>query len=282
MTSYLHYAFVQQAFVTALAVTFVCSVLGVFLVLKNRSLLGVGIAHVTFAGASLSFITPLSPFFGALISALLGAFFIERIEQKSGLDADAAIGIVSASALGAGVLIASLASGFRTSVMSYLFGSILSVSRAEMFSSLVFAVLIAVLVFLFYQELVFVTVDEESAITAGINPFFLNNLVTVLTAVTVVLAMKVVGILLVSALLIIPASTSLLVAKKFSSAVFLSIVFGLAGSFLGLFASLVFDVSAAGSMVVASLALFLAVGFLKRVARSFSLKRRMKKERSLG
>lgn len=263
--SLLQYAFVQRAIVAGLFVAMLCSVLGLFLVLRKMSLIGDGLAHVSFGAIALGLFLGVYPFYVAVPVAILGSWLIIVITRKAKVFGDAAIGIVSAAGISVGVLLASLSRGFNVDLFSYLFGNILAVNASEVWISAVLSLVALLIIYLFYSDLFSATFDEEYARVSGIRTTRLNGVLSALTAVTVVLSVRVVGVMLVSALLVIPAVTALQLARGFKSALVWSVVVSVSSVLLGIFLSFVFDLPSGATVVLVSLAFF-ALSFLKKLA----------------
>ncbi|MDT8394854.1 MAG: metal ABC transporter permease [bacterium] len=248
----------QRAFAAGLLIALACSVLGVFLVLRREAMLGHGLAHVTFGGVALGLLLGISPIWTALVVAVLASGLLLKLRETMGLHGDTAIGIVSSVGFALGVVIASASGRFSVELFSYLFGNILAISTGEVFSSVILAGVVIVTVALNYNDLVSITFDNELAKSSGIPVARLDLLVAVLSAVTVVLAMKVVGLLLVAALIVIPAATALQLAPSFRSAIILSCIAGMSSVAAGLVASYYLDLPASGSIVLVETVLFIA------------------------
>jgi zinc transport system permease protein len=190
---------------------------------------------------------------------------IMKLMQKARLHGDAAIGIVSSLGIAGGVLIASLSGGFNVDLFSFLFGNILAISGVEVVTSIVLSIVVLSIVFLFYNDYFSTTFDEEFATTSGINVRKINSLLVMLTGITVVLTMKVVGIMLTSALLILPAVTALQIAKSFRSTMILSSLSGVSSVLIGIYVSFVLNLPTGAMIVIVNFLFFLAA-FLSRRA----------------
>lgn len=252
----LTYGFLQRAFLSGIFIAVACSLLGVFLILRRDSMIGHGLSHITFAGIALGLFLNVLPLLTALVVAVLTSLVIMFIKQRAGLHGDTAIAIFSSLGLAVGVLLASLANRFNVDLLSYLFGEILAIRPIEVWLSLGLAGVVVLVVVLNYHRFLFMTFDRESARASGINVGRSDMLITLLTAVTVVLGMKVVGILLVSALIVIPAAAGLQLAGSFKQAIGLAIVFGILSAALGLLISFYLDLPASGSIVLFSFVIF--------------------------
>ncbi len=254
----LAYSFMQRALLAGLLIAVACSVLGVFLILRRDAMLGHGLAEVAFGGIALGLFLHVLPLASAVAVAVLGALGMLRLKEKAGIHGDTAIGIMASCGMALGILIVSLAGGFNVSLFGYVFGNVLAIRPSEVWLAAGLAVVVVGVVILFYREFVFMTFDEEAARVSGIRVDRLNAVLAVLSAVTVVLAMKVVGILLVAAMIIIPAAAGLQLARSFRQAIWLSALISTATVFLGLMAAALWDLPAAGSIVVLSTLVFLA------------------------
>jgi zinc transport system permease protein len=267
------HGFIQRALVTGCFIAVLCSVLGTFLVLRRLSLIGDGLAHVTFGGVAVGLLFGAYPFYMAIPIVMASALGILKLIDKARLYGDAAIGIVSSLGIAGGILIASAAGGFNIDLFSYLFGNILAISRVEVWTSVLLCFCLIVVIALYYHELLAITFDEESAKASGIKTTRINRILILLTALTVVLAMKVVGIMLVSALLIIPPVTALQFARGFKTTIIISCLTGIVAVMAGVTISFVLDLPAGASIVIVSFGIFL-VSFLGARLRIKGISRR--------
>ncbi|MBI1910507.1 MAG: metal ABC transporter permease [Deltaproteobacteria bacterium] len=234
LSDFLSYGFIQRALISGSFIALLCSTLGVFLVLKRLSLIGDGLAHVTFGSVALGLLLKVYPIYVSIPVVMASSLGIMRITERARIHGDVAIGIVSSIGIAAGVLLASIGGGFNIDLFSYLFGNILAISKAEMFISMILSLVVIFVIGLFYNEILSSVFDEESAKATGIKVKKINTILMLLTAVTVVLAMKMVGIMLVTSFLILPAVTAFQVARSFrsvmiaaSSVAVLSVVIGI-------------------------------------------------------
>lgn len=252
----LGYEFMRRAFIAGLAVAIVCPLIGVFLVLRRLSLLADGLGHVTFAGLAAGLLLGVNPLFAASIAALGGAVGIERLRARGRVAGDAAIAMFYTSGLALGVVLVSRAGGFSANVLSYLFGSIAAVQDSDLAIVGLLTAGVVLLVTLFYKELFYLTFDEESARAAGLPAAWVNTLLAALAAVTVVAAMRIVGLLLVSALMVLPALTAIRLAASFRQTFALAAGAGVIAVVVGLTVSFYLDSAPGGTIVLAALALF--------------------------
>lgn len=252
----LQYAFIQKAFIAGSFVALACSSLGLFLVLRKMSLIGDGLSHVSFGAIALGLFFGIYPLYVAVPVVVLASILILKISEKARVYGDAAIGIVSAVGISSGVILASLSTGFNVDLFSYLFGNILAISTSEAILSVALSIVVLLVITFFYWDLFSATFDEEYAKTTDIKTNFINILLTILTAITVVLSIKVVGIMLVSALLILPAVTALQISKKFKAALILGGLISLTSVILGIIISYILDLPPGATIVMLNAVFF--------------------------
>jgi zinc transport system permease protein len=264
MNALLAYGFLQRAFLAGLLIALACAVLGVFLVLRKDAMIGHGLSHIAFAGVALGLFLNVLPLAAALVVAVAAALAVVKLKDRAGLHGDAAIGIFSSLGLALGVLLASLARSFNVELMSYLFGDILAIEPLEVALAVGLAVAVLVAVRLNYDKLLFVTFDRDSARAAGIKVARLDTLLMALTAVTIVLGMKVAGILLVAALIVMPAAAGLQVATSFRGAVGTAAAGAGPAVTGGLAASIVLNVPASAAIVILCFLAFFVLFLAKK------------------
>jgi len=256
----LSYGFMQRALVAGILVAVLCAVLGVFLVLRRLSLIGDGLAHVTFGSVALALVLRAQSFTVTLATiplVLLASLGILKLTEKARIYGDAAIGIVSSLGIACGIVLAGVAGGFNVDLFSYLFGNILSVSTTELLLAAGLFTLVIVTVGFFYYDLFAIAFDEDLARSSGIRVERVNALLVLLTALTVVLAMKVVGIMLISALLIIPPVTALQVARGFLATMATAAGCSVLSVVAGILLSFFFNLPTGGVIVLFNVALFM-------------------------
>jgi zinc transport system permease protein len=269
ITEIFAYGFMQRALLSGMLVGVLCAVLGVFLVLRRLSLIGDGLSHVTFGSVALALALNAQPLYvtlAALPLVLLSSLGILKLTDKAKIYGDAAIGIVSAAGIAVGMILASMSGGFNVDLFGYLFGNILAISNDELLLALLLFFVVMGTVVRFYHELFAITFDEELARCSGIRVERINALLAVLTALTVVLAMKVVGILLVSALLIIPAVTALQVARSFRTTMVAAALFSVLSVVAGITLAFVMNLPAGGVIVVINILLFMLAFSWRKLA----------------
>jgi len=254
---YLQYGFIQRALIAGCFVGLLCSCLGVLLVLRRLSLIGDGLAHVTFGSVAIGMVFKIYPLYISIPVVMLSSLGILRLTEKARIYGDAAIGVVSSLGIAAGIILASVAGGFNVDLFSYLFGNILAVSDTEVVISVVLSLFVLLLIYLYYHELFSITFDEEFARASGVRTGKINAMLVLLTAMTVVLAMNVVGIMLVSALLILPAVTALQLARGFAHAMLIAALTGVCSVVAGVFGSLMLNLPTGAAIVMVNLLFFL-------------------------
>lgn len=261
LSEFLSYGFVQRGLVAGSLVAVACALLGVFLVIKRLSLIGDGLSHVCLTGVALGLLTQTSPLYMSVPVVMLASLGIWHMMDKIKIYGDAAIGIISAAGLALGILVTALAGGFNTDLFGFLFGSILTVDRAEVFGCA--ALLGGILVFLlyFYRDLLAACFDEAFARTRGVAVKNLHAALVVFTSLAVVLAFKVVGIFLVSALIILPPVSALLVARTFKQVLWVACALALASVWAGVYLSFVFNIPSGATIILVNLC-FLGGAFI--------------------
>jgi len=267
------YAFMRRALVAAVLIGLAAPSVGIFLVQRRLALIGDGLGHVALAGVAVGVLTSTAPVFTALIAAVAGAVAIELIRARGRTSGDVALAVLFYGGIAGGVVIISQApGGTPANLNAYLFGAITTTTVGDLG---VFAVLTAVVLLVTHglgRYLFAVSNDEEYALASGLPVLWLNLALAIVTAVTVVVAMRVVGLLLISALMIIPVATAQLVTRSFRATVLVATVIGIAVSIAGVGTSFYADTPSGGTIVLFAIGLFVlvaaGVGLRARIARS--------------
>lgn len=262
----LQMTFIQRALIVGVLVSLSAALLGVPLVLKRYSMIGDGLSHVGFCALSVAAVMNLAPLYFSIPVVVVAAFLLLRLSGKEKIKGDAATALITTSALAVGVIVTSFGSGITTDINSYMFGSILTMSRSDVRLSIVLSVAVLVLFVLFYNRLLAVTFDETFAKATGIKAQLYNMLLALLTALTIVLGMRMMGTLLISGLVVFPALTAMRVFKRFRSVMICSACVSVVCFVVGIIASYVFSTPAGASVVAANLLAFLlfwAIGAVK-------------------
>lgn len=255
----LSYGFIQRALLAGTLIAVLCSVLGVFLVLRRLSLIGDGLAHVTFGSTAIALACKFYSAASLLVSlpvVLLASLGILKLTEKAQLSGDAAIGIVSAVGISAGIMLASVGGGYNVDLLSYLFGNILSISQEEVLIAAALFCVVMVLLWLFFNDLLAITFNEELARVSGVRTNLINAVLVMLTALSVVLAMKLVGIMLISSLLILPAVSALQLARSFRTCIALAALQGGCSVVAGIFVSFLTNLPTSATIVILNLLCF--------------------------
>ncbi len=260
------YHFMIRAFVIGGLVALCASLLGVTLVLKHYSMIGDGLSHVGFGALSVAMVMNAAPLAVAVPVVILAAFLLLRISENGKLKGDAAIGLISSSAIAVGVVVTSLSSGMNADVYSYMFGSILSMSESDVVLSIGLSAVVLLVFILCYNTIFAVTFDEGFARANGTKTGFYNMLLAVLTAVTIVVGMRIMGTMLISGLIIFPALSSMRMFQNFRSVMISSAVISVVCFFIGIIASYLFAVPTGASIVLTNLAVYLLAVCIGKLA----------------
>lgn len=261
---FIAFDFLRNTFYTGLLIGLIAPLLGTFIVVRRLSLLADALSHVTLAGIAFGLflekktaITFITPMYGGMFFSVIGSIFIEKLRGLYKAYQEIAIPIILSGGVGLSLIFISLANGFNTDLFNYLFGSVSAVSYHDFISILVIAIIVVVLIFFFYKELVVLSFDEEHATISGIHAKRIHLLFIILTALVIAASMRIVGVLLVSALMTLPVAASMRIAKSFKQTIFLSIVFGELAVMIGLVTGYYFSIPPGGTIVMASIFMLL-------------------------
>jgi len=259
----LSYGFMQRAIISGIAIALLCSVVGLFLVLRRYSLFGDAIAHSSFGGIAAGLLIGIYPLWTAYAVSLLSALIITRIRQKFDISGEAAVAVLLSSGIAVGLILISLSGGFTVDIFSFLFGSILLVSVEDtiLILSLTGAILIVIL--LLYRQLIYSTFNEEQAKVSGIPVEKINYIIVFIAGITVVTSIQLVGILLISALFVIPNVTAIMYGRSFKQTAILSSSFAVSSVVIGILLSYVLDITPAGTIVLISITILATTMGLK-------------------
>lgn len=268
ISDFLSYDFLKKALIVGLLVTLSASLLGVSLVLKRFSMIGDGLSHVAFGAISIAAALNIAPLKVSIPVVVIAAFLLLKLSQNSKINGDAAIALISSSALAIGVFINSLSTNIKSDLTSYMFGSILAISDEDLIISVILSFIVITLFVIFYNKIFSVTFDESFAKATGIKSDFYNMLIAFLTAITTVIGMRLMGALLMSSLLIFPAITSMRLCRSFKSVVISSSVVSTLCFIIGLGLSYSIDTPAGSTIVIINLFMlilaFIAEKILKK------------------
>jgi zinc transport system permease protein len=258
------YGFFQRGLEAGIIVAFIAPLIGIFLVLRRYSLIADTLAHVSLAGVALGFLTGINPMLTALGTTVLASLGIERLRSTQRIYGESALALLLSGSLALATVLLSLGRGFNSNLFNYLFGSIVTVTQTDVYVIAILAVIVALVLALFYKELVYITFSEESAKVSGIPTSRINTILIVLAAVTIALAIPIVGILLIAALIVIPVVSALQLRKSFVQTILYAEAISLFSVVAGIFASFYFDLSTGGTIVLIILAFFLLIFWFKK------------------
>ncbi|CAE6491958.1 MAG: metal ABC transporter permease [Candidatus Nitrosotenuis sp.] len=255
----LSYGFMQKGLIAGIAIAVICSMMGLFLVLRRFSLFGDALAHMAFGGISIGMLVGVYPLWTAFIVSVLGALGITKLRKSTKISGDAATAVLLVSGLGIGVLLISITGGFKVDLFSFLFGNILLISLED--TALIVGISIGIISILaiLRRSFLHLTFDEEQAKINGLDVDKLNYVFVALASVTVITSMRLVGILLISALIVLPNITSMMLGKSFKTTMLLSISISVISVVSGIILSYYFDLAPSGTIVMISVAILVGV-----------------------
>ncbi|WP_312701392.1 metal ABC transporter permease [Sedimentibacter sp.] len=259
------YTFIRRALLVGILVSLCAAILGVSLVLKRYSMIGDGLSHVGFGSLSVAMAFNLAPLQVSIPIVVLAAFFLLRISESSKIKGDAAIALISSSSLAIGVIVTSLTTGMNTDVCNYMFGSILAMQKSDVYLSVTLSVIVLILYGIFYNKIFAVTFDESFAKATGIKAGRYNMLVALLTALTIVIGMRLMGALLISSLIIFPSLTSMRIFGSFKGVIITSAILSVICFFIGIVISFQYNIPAGASVVAVNLMAFIAASCIAAV-----------------
>lgn len=259
------YPFMQRALIAGVLVSLCAALLGVSLVLKRYSMIGDGLSHVSFGALAVAVALGFTPLWFSIPVVILAAFFLLRMANDPHWNSDAAIAVMSASALAIGIIVISQTTGMTTDVDNYMFGSILAMRREDVALSVLLSAAVLVLFVLFYHKLFAVTFDESFSRATGLKVARYNTLLAILTALTIVLGMRMMGAMLISSLVIFPALTAMRLFRSFRGVVVCAAVTSVLCFCAGLTASFALSTPVGASVVCANLMLFLLACLVQKL-----------------
>jgi len=251
------YPFMIRALIVGSIIAVTMGFLSSFIVVRHLSFAGVGIAHIAFGGVALGVLLGVNPYITAIIFAVFGAIIIGFLSKKGSLNEDSSIGIIFSTAMALGVIFLGLKKDYNVDVMGYLFGNILSINNQDLYISLLSGTVILLFMIIFFKRMVFAAYDEEVAKINGVPVQFLFYSFLILVSIEIVISIKMLGIILVSAILVIPGATAFLITYDFKLLTLFSVIIGILGIFFGLYFSYLLNLSSGASIVVVDAAIFL-------------------------
>lgn len=258
-----NYSFIVRGFEAGIIIAIIAPLIGIFLVLRRYSLIADTLSHVSLAGIAIGLFLKINPLIAAIIAAVFSSIVIERLRISKRIFGESALSIFLSGSLALAIVLISMADGSGVDLFSYLFGSITTVKQIDVYLISILGILVICSVIAFYKELVYVTVDEEAAKVSGIPTKFINTLLIILSAFTVALSLPIVGVLLISALLVIPVVSALQLKKSFLTTIFYAEGFSLLSVIAGIVFSFYLNIPAGGAIVLITLAIFISTLLLK-------------------
>ena len=253
----LSFGFMQNAIISGIAISLICSTVGLFLVLRKYSLFGDALAHSAFGGVALGLFLGFYPLWAAYVVSILSALALTKIRQKFDISGDAIIAILLSSGIAVGIVLISLSGGFSIDIFSFLFGSVLLVSTENVIGILGMCAAILIILIIGYKKFMYITFSEEQARVSGIRVEKLNYLLIAIAGITVVTSMQLVGVLLVSALFVIPNVTAMMFKRSFKQTIILSMSFSVFSTVAGILISYPLDIAPSGMVVLLAITLFI-------------------------
>ena len=277
ITDFLQYDFLRNTFLTGLLIGIIAPLLGTFLVVRRLSLLADALSHVTLAGIAFGLLlekkvaTPIiTPLYSGMVFSVIGSILIEKMREVYKGYQELGIPIILSGGVGLSVIFISLANGFNNDLFNYLFGSVSAVSKNDFLSILGISIFIIVIIYIFYKELITLSFDEEHATVSGIHSKRIHFLFIVLTALVIAASIRIVGVLLVSALMTLPVAAAMRLAKSFKQLMFLSILFGEISVVIGLISGYYLSIPPGGTIVIVAIIILLISISVKRLTFTFN------------
>ena len=264
MLDIFQYSFIVRGFEAGIIIALIAPIIGISLVLRRYSLIADTLAHVSLAGIAVGLLLKINPLFTAIAAAVLSSIAIEKLRESKRVFGESALAIFLSGSLAFAIVLISLARGFSVDLFSYLFGSITTVTQTDVNVIAVLGISVLLLIIAFYKELLYVTFDEEAAKVSGVPVKLINIILIILSSFTVALSIPIVGVLLISALIVIPAVTALQLKKSFLKTIFYAEIISLFSVLTGIIASFYLDLSPGGTIVLISLAIFIIVFLFKK------------------
>ncbi|GLO67062.1 MULTISPECIES: metal ABC transporter permease [Oceanobacillus] len=270
LIDFLQYPFLRYTFLTGILIGLIAPLLGTFIVVRRLSLIADALSHVTLAGiafglmAEKKFGLMLSPIYSGMVFSVAGSVLIEKLRTVYKAYQEIAIPIILSAGVGLSVIFISIADGFNNDLFNYLFGSVSAVSQNDFTSILIISIIVVSIIILFYKELFSLSFDEEQSVISGLHAKWIHLLFIVLTALVIAASIRIVGVLLVSALMTLPVAASMRLAKGFKQMILYSVIFGELSVILGIISGYYLDIPPGGTIVmIAIIILLVAIGIKK-------------------
>lgn len=262
----IQFDFLRHTFLTGILIGIIAPLLGTFLVVRRLALLADALSHVTLAGIAFGLfiekqltIPFITPFYGGLGASVIGAVLIEKLRSVYTAYQEIGIPIILSAGVGISVILISLANGFNTDLFNYLFGSVSAVSRSDFYTIVIISIIVIVVIYLFYKQLLTLSFDEEHAVVSGIHAKQIHFLFIVLTALVIAASIRIVGVLLVSALMTLPVASAMRIAVSFKQLIFYSIIFAETSVIVGLVVGYYLNIPPGGTIVVTAIGILIVI-----------------------
>lgn len=258
----------QRAFVGGLLVGAACAMVGVYVTLRKESFIGEAVAHASLSGVALGFLFAFEEIYIAILVGIITAIGITYLQKRTNISSDAVIGIFFSFIFALGIIVLRFVRGYRPELTSFLFGSILSITSSDIWLAFLVTVITSITILLFYEKLLYVSFDQVGARIKGINVDLFDYIIRIVTAIVIIASIKLVGMILVTALLVLPASSAKLFAKKFAHMIPVSLVFSVGAVIAGLFSSYYLDIPSGAAIVVAGTCFFVITSLFVRLTQN--------------
>src|SRR5699024_691495 len=276
----LQFDFLRHTFLTGIIIGIIAPLLGTFLVVRRLSLLADALSHVTLAGIAFGlymekqFLLPINAVYSGMGFSIIGAILIEKLRSVYTAYHEIGIPIILSGGVGLSVIFISLAQGFNNDLLNYLFGSVSAVSKGDLITIFIITLLVLMVLFFFYKELLTLSFDEEHAVTSGINGRVIHFLFIILTAFVIAASIRIVGVLLVSALMTLPVAAAMRISRSYKQFMLFSLLFGEFSVVIGLISGYYLSMPPGGTIVVVSIVILLICLNVKKLKQIFTRKRR--------
>lgn len=263
MLEIFQYDFMLRAFFVGIIIGVIAPIIGLFLIVRRYSLFADTISHVSLLGIAVGLLTNTQPIIMAAVVAIFGAFGIEKLEERTKIYGESILALFLSGSLALATVLISLSGGFNTNLLNFLFGSISTVGTDDLYFILGLGVVVIATIFLLYKELFFISFDEEAAKVSGLNVQVMGLVMLILAAITVSLSIRIVGVLLIGALMVIPGITAMQFKQSFRVTILYSVILSLISVILGLFLSFYVGLASGGSIVLIAMIFFILSIVLK-------------------
>lgn len=264
INAFFQYEFMRMALITGILIALLSGILGSFVVQKRMSFLGNGLSHSALGGIGIGVLLGVEPIIVAIPFIIIIALLMFFIKEKTNLEIDTSIGIISSSAISIGILAISLSTGYAADAYSFLFGSILAISKMDVVYLVIISIIVLSVVLIFWKQMTYSAFDRDLAIADGINVVALDYILSVLLAIFIITAIKLIGIVLISSFLILPSASARLFSKTFFQMNIFSIILSIFSCIFGLYISFLLDLPSGATIIILQSLLFIIIFFLSK------------------